>query len=228
MGKKAYQDGQLHDRSRMKSHEEPLNEVTKYDAMVIYGNEEENVAFAKHLIQRLESLNNHKLNIFVPQHDKDNPEINVFQRAVDYIENGGCKKVIAVLSESFFNDPINQYLSNVAIYCSVKTNGTILLPVIIGNNQITNMPATISSTTKLKYDPKKTYVNFWKVLMKSFDIYDLTQEDTKMDFECCTASLEGAANINKLVEHSSSRRKTPKIKFPFISMIMRKSHPYKK
>ena len=68
---------------------------------------------------------------------------------------------------------------------------------------------------------------FWKVLMKSFDIYDLTQEDTKMDFECSTTStLEHAAS--KLVEHSSSWRKTPKIKFPFISMIMRKSHPYKK
>lgn len=235
---KTNEHGQLLDWSGMKGpleQEEPqriklTNKVDssssteiKYDAMVIYGNEDENVAFAKHLVQRLESLKNHNLNILVPQH----LEIDTFQQVVDCISNGRCKRVIAILSPSFFNDPINKYLSNVATFCSTKTNEAILLPVILGNKHISNIPTSVSLITKLKYDPKRTYTNFWKNLMKSFNIHDLTEEDMKMDFELASSNNTPATMLEH-VNIETASCKTPKMKFPFISMIMRKSHPYKK
>ena len=40
-----------------------------YDAMVIYGHEDQDVAFAMHLVERLEGIKSTCLNIFVPERD---------------------------------------------------------------------------------------------------------------------------------------------------------------
>merc|ERR1711974_403895 len=102
------------------------------------------------------------------------------------------------------------------VYCSMKTNNAILLPVIIGDQRISNMPTSISLMSKLKYDPKKTYMNFWKNLMKSFNIHDLTEEELKINFdiESCSTILE---HVEPEVDITCTKRRTSKIKFPFIS-----------
>jgi len=144
-----------------------------YDAIVIYAKEDE--LFANHLIQRLTP----RLKLFVPNHS----ELENVQEVVDIINGQRVKKIIAVLSTSFFNDTgRNKFYTELAIHHSLKFNDFILLPVIYENKPIDNMNISFQYLTKLKYDPKKTYANFWKNIMKSFGIFDLTEDEMKMDF----------------------------------------------
>ena len=83
-----------------------------YDAVVIYGDEIEYAAFAEHLIHRLETFNG--LDVFVPKRDVE-PYDFIRRRLtevtdINIIGSGRCNKVIAILSSSLFNDPINKYI----------------------------------------------------------------------------------------------------------------------
>ena len=59
-------------------------------------------------------------------------------------------------------------------------------------------PFTIDN--ELKYNPQKTYTNFWKSLMKSFNIYDLSEEDMKMDY---VGPLSQGARSEKMASFES-------------------------
>ena len=91
-----------------------------------------------------------------------------------------CKRVIAILSSSFLEDPAYKYLTDIAIHLNMKNKDNVLIPVIYKNERL-SMHTSIDILTKLKYNPKS--FNFWKILMKSFDIYDLSEEEMKMDFQ---------------------------------------------
>lgn len=172
----------LTNRSLVQRHSKQDSKV--YDAMVIYS--QEDVAFATHLFQRMEAIKNQKLKIFVAKPVLD---MNTKQHIADIISSGRCKKVIAVLSTSFFNDPSNNYYLEIAIRCAMKTYDAILLPVIYGNQRIHNVHPCIDVITKLKYNSNNTFTNFWRNLMKSFNIYDLTEQEMEMDFRSCSSSV---------------------------------------
>lgn len=121
-----------------------------------------------------------------------------------------AKKLIAVLSSSFCNDPKNNFYLQIAIRCAMKPSA-MLLPVIYGNQKIHNIHPCIDMVTKLKYDPMKRYTNFWTSLMKAFNITDLSEQDVKMDFvHDDSISCESLATISTILDSTECLTKMSK------------------
>ena len=85
-----------------------------------------------------------------------------------------CKKVICILSTSFFED--NQNLHDIDLIMShyFRTRQMLLLPIIYTRGHIHNLPASLEGKYFLKYRPEQNkFVNFWEKLIRDFENPDL-------------------------------------------------------
>ena len=177
-----------------------------YDAMVIYGDEIEYAAFAEHLIHRLETFN--ELDVFVPKRDVE-PYDFIRRRlteVTDIIGSGRCNKVIAILSSSLFNDPINKYIIDRAM--DLSTN---LVPVVYGNQHINGIPHSIQGLAKLEYDPERTYTHFWGNLMKSLDFEEHASPESEPSSSRKSSSTSSTSKVSSKMPSFSDRLSHSKV-----------------
>ena len=153
-------------------------ELVKYDAMIINGPEDEE--FVDHMVERLEKIG---LKIFYPPRD-------VRVGMMEHVDQSDviakrCKKVIAVLSQNFCKNYQNMFNLDLAVQVLIRNKKEFLLPVLYSHSeeQITNLPFSVSGLKKLRYRPDRKIVNFWVKLVESFEgTFKLTEELKKMDF----------------------------------------------
>ena len=85
-----------------------------------------------------------------------------------------CKKVICILSTSFFED--NQNLHDIDLIMShyFRTRKMLLLPIVYTRGHIHNLPASLEGKYFLKYRPEQNnFVNFWEKLIRDIENPDL-------------------------------------------------------
>lgn len=150
--------------------------LVRYDAMVLFGEGDEDVAFGSHLIQRCEDAG---LKVFVPQ--RDLVAGTVEHETSSKIISERCRKVIAVFSPSFLSSERNMFLTGFAQHTGIMDGkNDKIIPIIL---RPCNLPVQYQMYHKVVYDPRKTFVNFWdKILRVTFDLKNVPEHLKTYDF----------------------------------------------
>ena len=119
-----------------------------------------------------------------------------------------CKKVICILSNSFFED--NQNLHDIDLIMShySRTRKMLLLPIIYTRGHIHNLPASLEGKLQgsmkiycLKYRPEQNdFVNFWEKLIRDFENPDLIAKLSSKPDALKAMNYEG----NQLVQEAAN------------------------
>ena len=149
----------------------------RYDALVLFGESDEDVAFGAHLIQRCEDAG---LKVFVPQ--RDLVAGTVEHETSSKIISERCRKVIAVFSPSFLTSERNMFLTGFAQHVGIMDGrNDKIIPIIL---RPCNLPVQYQMYHKVVYDPRKSkFVNFWdKILRVTFELKDVPDSLKTYDF----------------------------------------------
>ena len=141
---------------------------SRYDALVLFGESDEDVAFGAHLIQRCEDAG---LKVFVPQ--RDLVAGTVEHETSSKIISERCRKVIAVFSPSFLQSERNMFLTGFAQHVGIMDGrNDKIIPIIL---RPCDLPVQYQMYHKVVYDPRKSkFVNFWdKILRVTFELKDV-------------------------------------------------------
>ena len=156
-----------------------------YDAMVLFGDAEEDQAFGSHLIERLEEAG---LKVFVPW--RDLVAGTVEHETSSKIIAERCRKVVAVFSPSFLESERSMFLTGFAQHVGIMDGqNDKIIPIILRSCRL---PVQYQMYHKVVYDPMRKHVNFWdKILrvtfaldvpesLKTYDFFLPTQEQPKL------------------------------------------------
>lgn len=174
---------------------EPL---ATYDALVLYGDADEDTAFGEYVIERMEAVG---LKVFMPMRDLKAGTIE--HSASAEIISDRCRKVVAIFSPSFLESNENMFLINFAQSIGIQAGTSKILPII---HKPCNLPPQFTQYHKLPYAPhKEKWVNFWdKLLVKSFGVPNVPEHLTRMDFSWPTQDHLHANSAASMTTYSSS------------------------
>jgi len=174
--------------------------LTKYDAMVLFGESDEDIGFGSHLIERCEDAG---LKMFVPQRDLVAGTIE--HETSSKIISERCRKVIAVFSPTFLESERNMFLTGFAQHAGIMDGrNDKIIPIIL---RPCALPVQYQMYHKVVYDPRRKYVNFWdKILRVTFDLKDVPDslKEYKFFLSSDSNSTEDSSSRHAFAKSSTS------------------------
>lgn len=83
-----------------------------------------------------------------------------------------CKKLVPVLSASFFQRAQNQYLLDLAGFVSMDQRRRMVIPVLYTNERL-SLPVDVRRVTKVPYVHGDDRINFYERLLNSLGVADV-------------------------------------------------------
>ena len=148
-----------------------------YDAMVLFGDTDIDHEFGCHVVERLEAGGR---KIFVKERDLVVGTME-HDASMDIIR-ARCKKVIPILTPTFETSKGNLYLTKYAQEIQVRDGKSLVVPVIYSPHHLEFDLVKNLMCTKLPYQPKKKFNNFWEKLFGVLGATNLPQHLKTYDF----------------------------------------------